>query len=70
MRSAITYIYLRFSRFFHGEKMEQSKKEDLTTTSEDSEKIYHCPSCGQECTQEEFESGFCLDCDQIEMFGD
>lgn len=41
-----------------------------TEQSEDSEEIYHCPSCGQECTQEEHESGFCLDCDQIEMFGD
>lgn len=38
--------------------------------SENSEKIYNCPSCGQECTQEEHESGFCLDCDGIEMFGE
>jgi hypothetical protein len=31
------------------------------------EKIYHCPSCGQECSKEEYESGFCLDCDTVEM---
>jgi len=31
------------------------------------EKTYTCPSCGQECTKEEFESGFCLDCDTVEM---
>lgn len=31
------------------------------------EKIYHCPSCGQECSFEEWESGFCLDCDTVEM---
>ena len=35
-------------------------------TSED----YQCPACGQSCSREEFESGFCLDCDQIEMFGE
>ena len=35
-----------------------------------SEKIYHCPSCGQSCTKEEAESGFCLDCDTVEMFGE
>jgi hypothetical protein len=48
----------------------ERKLEPETEQSENSEKIYHCPSCGQECTQEEHESGFCLDCDQIEMFGD
>ena len=31
------------------------------------EKEYTCPSCGQECSREEFESGFCLDCDTVEM---
>lgn len=31
------------------------------------EQEYLCPQCGQPCTQEEFESGYCLDCDQIEM---
>jgi hypothetical protein len=28
---------------------------------------YDCPQCGQPCTKEEYESGYCLDCDQIEM---
>jgi hypothetical protein len=51
-------------------KLKVSSQEDKTATNEDSEEIYHCPSCGQECTKEEFESGFCLDCDQIEMFGE
>jgi len=31
---------------------------------------YVCPNCGQSCSKEEYESGYCLDCDQIEMFGD
>lgn len=30
-------------------------------------KTYYCPQCGQECTQEEYESGYCLDCDTVEM---
>jgi hypothetical protein len=42
----------------------QQKLGDLETNSE---KICHCPSCGQECTKEEYESGFCLDCDTVEM---
>lgn len=47
------------------------RRNQSTEKNEDTEKEeYECPQCGQECTQEEFESGFCLDCDQIEMFGD
>jgi len=34
---------------------------------EDLELNYECPQCGQPCTKEEYESGYCLDCDQIEM---
>jgi hypothetical protein len=34
------------------------------------EKGYTCPNCGQSCSKEEFESGFCLDCDQIDFFDD
>jgi len=37
---------------------------------EDTEQeTYTCPNCGQSCSKEEYESGYCLDCDQIEMFG-
>jgi len=28
---------------------------------------HECPQCGQTCSKEEYESGYCLDCDQIEM---
>jgi len=38
--------------------------------SETREKEYTCPNCGQSCSKEEFEHGFCLDCDQIELFDD
>ena len=31
---------------------------------------FTCPQCGQPCTKEEYESGYCLDCDQLEMFGE
>jgi len=34
------------------------------------EREYFCPNCGQPCTMEEYEHGFCLDCDQIEFFDD
>ena len=34
------------------------------------EKDYYCPNCGQLCSKEEYEHGFCLDCDQIELFDD
>ena len=50
----------------------QKRIENSQTTSEPNEEKeeYECPQCGQSCTKEEFESGFCLDCDQIEMFGE
>lgn len=31
------------------------------------ERVFHCPSCGQECSQGEYESGFCLDCDFVDF---
>ena len=34
------------------------------------EKQYYCGNCNQPCTKEEYESGFCLDCDQLELFND
>jgi len=47
----------------------QKRIENSQTTSEPNEEKeeYECPQCGQECTKEEFESGFCLDCDTVEM---
>jgi hypothetical protein len=41
-----------------------------SSTEEEENEDYTCPSCGQTCTKEEYESGYCLDCDQVELFGD
>jgi len=38
--------------------------------SETEGKEYTCSNCMQPCTKEEFEHGFCLDCDQLELFND
>ena len=34
------------------------------------EKEHLCPNCGQPCTKEEYEHGYCLDCNQVELFDD
>ncbi len=56
----------------------ESKEQEQTQTKpfddlpivEPETKDYICPNCGQPCTKDEYESGYCLDCDQIEMFGE
>ena len=45
------------------ERRNQSTEQNEATEKEE----YECPQCGQSCTKEEYESGFCLDCDTVEM---
>lgn len=44
-----------------------SAKSETARKLSRTEKTYSCPSCGQTCSREEFKSGFCLDCDTVEM---
>jgi hypothetical protein len=55
------------------EKLKDAFNTPITTATAqpqanpDRERIYYCPSCGQECSQEEYESRFCLDCDFVDF---
>ena len=44
-----------------------TKSINLSKTRILREPYYECPQCGQPCSEEEYEAGYCLDCDQIEM---
>ena len=48
----------------------KNKEDRWIPYSETREKRYFCPNCNQPCTKEEHEHGFCLDCDQLELFND
>ena len=52
-----------------GKAVVSAETREMSEDNEDNED-YVCPNCGQSCTKEEAENGFCLDCDQLELFND
>ena len=51
-------------------KMEPKHRKKLIFVKPRENNEYTCPNCGQPCSREEYERGYCLDCDQIEFFDD